>query len=76
MNPAEDAAHIEANRALSGALAPLTAGGAYVNFLADAGEDRVRAAYGERTYARLARLKGQFDPDNLFRHNHNIVPSS
>jgi FAD/FMN-containing dehydrogenase len=57
------------------ALRPLGAGGAYVNFL-DADDDsaRVREAYGDRTYRRLAEVKAAYDPDNAFRHNKNIRP--
>jgi FAD/FMN-containing dehydrogenase len=39
----------------------------------DEGEPRARAAYGAN-YARLARAKASFDPDNLFRVNQNICP--
>jgi FAD/FMN-containing dehydrogenase len=73
--PGEDAHHIAANRELSAALAPLSAGGAYVNFLSDAGADRVRAAYGDALYDRLARLKREYDPANLFSRNQNIRPA-
>ncbi|MEP7071348.1 MAG: FAD-binding oxidoreductase [Verrucomicrobiota bacterium] len=55
------------------ALHPYSAGAAYVNFLMDEGEDRVKAAYGEN-YARLAAIKKNYDPDNLFRVNQNIRP--
>ncbi|HEX2221731.1 MAG TPA: FAD-binding oxidoreductase [Candidatus Limnocylindria bacterium] len=50
--------------------------GAYVNFLGDEGEERVRAAYPGRTWDRLAAIKARYDPDNLFRLNQNIVPAA
>ncbi|MFQ5948597.1 MAG: FAD-binding oxidoreductase, partial [Acidimicrobiia bacterium] len=57
------------------ALEPHQAG-VYVNFLGDEGQDRVRAAYGEEKYRRLVDLKDRWDPDNVFRLNQNIAPSS
>ena len=51
-------------------------GGAYVNFLGDEGEARVRAAYPGRTWERLAAIKARYDPTNLFRLNQNIPPAS
>ena len=59
---------------LHGAMGPALTGGTYVNFLSDEGDDRVRAAYGEK-YDRLVALKDAYDPTNLFRLNQNIVPS-
>jgi FAD/FMN-containing dehydrogenase len=49
--------------------------GAYVGFLADEGEDRVRAAYPGPTWDRLRAIKRRYDPDNLFRLNQNIPPA-
>jgi hypothetical protein len=40
----------------------------------DEPEDRVRTAYGDTAYARLAAVKHAYDPDNLFRFNQNIHP--
>jgi FAD/FMN-containing dehydrogenase len=57
------------------ALHPYSAGGAYVNFMMDEGEDRVKATYGDN-YDRLAAIKTKYDPENLFRVNQNIKPSA
>jgi FAD/FMN-containing dehydrogenase len=56
------------------ALHPYSAGGAYVNFMMDEGEERVKATYGGN-YQRLAEIKANYDPTNLFRVNQNIKPS-
>ena len=56
------------------ALHPFSAGGAYVNFLGEGeGQDRVQATYGDN-YGRLAQVKAEYDPENLFRVNQNILP--
>ncbi|HTG40254.1 MAG TPA: BBE domain-containing protein, partial [Methylomirabilota bacterium] len=50
--------------------------GAYVNFLADEGEERIRDAYPAATWDRLAEIKARYDPTNLFRLNQNIPPKA
>ena len=50
--------------------------GAYVNFLMDEGEERVRVAYPGRTWDRLVDVKRRYDPTNLFRLNQNIPPAA
>jgi FAD/FMN-containing dehydrogenase len=47
----------------------------YVNFLMDEGEDRIRQAYGDAKFVRLQALKTAWDPDNVFRLNHNVPPA-
>ena len=54
---------------------PYSAGGAYVNFMMDEGEDRVKATYGDN-YKRLSEIKKKYDPDNFFRVNQNIKPAA
>jgi FAD/FMN-containing dehydrogenase len=49
--------------------------GAYVNFLSSEGEDSLRAAYPQQTLKRLAAIKAEYDPTNLFHLNQNIVPA-
>jgi FAD/FMN-containing dehydrogenase len=56
------------------ALHPYSAGGAYVNMMMDEGQERVRASYRDN-YDRLARIKADRDPDNVFRLNQNIRPA-
>jgi FAD/FMN-containing dehydrogenase len=51
------------------------ASGVYVNFLGREGEARVRDAYPDTTYDRLAALKARYDPENVFRLNQNIEPA-
>ena len=57
------------------ALHPYSAGGAYLNFMMEEGDERIRATY-RGNYDRLARVKARYDPDNLFRVNQNIKPAA
>jgi FAD/FMN-containing dehydrogenase len=56
------------------ALHPYSAGGAYVNFMMDEGQERVQASFRDN-YERLAAIKHKYDPMNLFRVNQNIRPA-
>ncbi len=56
------------------ALHPFSAGGAYVNFMMDEGQDRVQATYRDN-YTRLLEIKKKYDPKNFFRVNQNIRPA-
>ncbi|HEX9772711.1 MAG TPA: FAD-binding oxidoreductase [Steroidobacteraceae bacterium] len=55
------------------ALHPYSAGGAYVNFMMDEGQERIRASF-RGNYQRLAEVKKKYDPKNFFRVNQNIQP--
>jgi UDP-N-acetylenolpyruvoylglucosamine reductase len=56
------------------AMHPHSAGGAYVNFLMEEGDERIRASY-RGNYGRLVEVKDRYDPENLFHVNQNIRPS-
>jgi hypothetical protein len=73
--PTEDALHMAEIREVAAALQPLSMPNRYVNFDAEQDAEAVRTAYGDDIYARLARLKRQYDPGNLFRRNQNIRPA-
>jgi FAD/FMN-containing dehydrogenase len=73
-DPDDDTRCIGWARDFFNASAPFASSGAYVNFLTADEGDRVRSAYGPN-YDRLAQVKRQYDPDNLFRMNQNIVPA-
>ena len=73
---ADDAANIEWARSFRRDIAAYANGGIYLNFIGDEGHDRVRAAYGEAKYARLAAIKAEWDPTNVFKGNQNIKPST
>jgi hypothetical protein len=63
-------------RAYWAAVHPFNLEGAYVNFMMDdEAQGRVQATYGDN-YARLAAVKAQYDPSNLFRVNQNILPAA
>ena len=57
------------------AVHPYSAGGAYINFIMEEGEDRIKATY-RQNYDRLAKIKSKYDPTNFFRVNQNIKPQN
>jgi FAD/FMN-containing dehydrogenase len=57
------------------AIHPTSMGGAYPNFMMDEGQERVRASYRDN-YRRLAQIKAEYDPDNVFHVNQNIRPGA
>jgi FAD/FMN-containing dehydrogenase len=73
-DPANNDKIISWTKSYYDALHPYSAGGAYVNFMMDEGEERVKATYGNN-YERLVAIKNRYDPNNLFRVNQNIKPT-
>ena len=74
----QEASDGEAHAAWAKGLAAKLSNGepaAYAGFIGDEGEARVREAYPGATFERLARVKAQYDPDNVFRLNQNIPPA-
>jgi len=78
-DPADDATRRSFIREFGAEMEPLGSGGRYVNFL---GEEQsidpvtqARQVYGDATLERLALLKRKYDPQNLLRRNHNILPA-
>ncbi|MFL6136319.1 MAG: BBE domain-containing protein [Frankiaceae bacterium] len=70
------AGHVDWARAARGALSRYGPDAMYVNFTGEADADKVRASYPPATYARLAAVKGRYDPTNMFKLNQNIAPSA
>jgi FAD/FMN-containing dehydrogenase len=71
----DDAANIAWARNLWTAAQPFVLPSVYSNHMtADESPERLQAAYGTSKYARLAGLKAKYDPTNIFRMNHNILP--
>ena len=62
-------------KAYYNALHPFGAGGAYLNFMMEEGDERIRAAY-QGNYRRLASIKAKYDSGNFFSVNQNIRPAT
>jgi FAD/FMN-containing dehydrogenase len=73
--PEDDARGRQWTHDLRDALKPWASGAVYLNFIGDEGRDRIVAGFGKENYGRLAQVKRQFDPDNVFHLNQNILPA-
>jgi FAD/FMN-containing dehydrogenase len=74
-DPAESDMHMAWAREFGSALEPFASRNIPLNFVMDEGQERVQSSYGKEKYRRLAELKDQYDPENLFSLNQNIRPS-
>lgn len=70
----EDDRGIAWARSVISDMQPFASGDVYLNFLGDEGEDRVIAGYGPENYERMAAVKAEFDPNNVFHLHHNVKP--
>ncbi|ALK97849.1 FAD-linked oxidase [Massilia sp. WF1] len=75
LDAGDDAKIVGWAREFFAAAAPYAAGSVYINFLTQEEGARIHEAYGPN-YARLVEIKQRYDPDNLFRFNHNIRPDA
>lgn len=74
-DPADDERAEQWTKDVRADLRPWASGAVYLNFIGDEGVDRVVAGFGEDNYRRLAAVKAELDPDNVFHLNHNIKPA-
>lgn len=74
-DPADDEQAKRWAHAIRSDLKPWSTGAVYLNFIGNEGHDRVVAGFGRDQYERLARVKAEYDPENLFHLNHNIKPA-
>jgi FAD binding domain/Berberine and berberine like len=75
-DPALDVANRDWVRRAMAIVEPDATPGRYANENADVGPDETRAIYGDEKVARLAKLKRAWDPENVFRLNHNVAPAA
>ncbi|MFF4488608.1 FAD-binding oxidoreductase [Streptomyces sp. NPDC001544] len=73
-DPADDERAVAWVRDVRADVRPWSTGAVYLNFIGDEGTDRVVAGLGAENGLRLAKVKRAYDPDNVFRFNHNIRP--
>ncbi|MFF4589314.1 FAD-binding oxidoreductase [Streptomyces sp. NPDC001388] len=74
-DPADDERGVAWVRDVRARVRPWSTGDVYLNFIGDEGTERVVAGLGAENARRLAEVKRRYDPDNVFRFNHNIRPA-
>ncbi|MDT0304243.1 FAD-binding oxidoreductase [Streptomonospora wellingtoniae] len=74
-DPADDERGRQWARDVRADMLPWSIGAVYLNFIGNEGAERIVAGLGEDNYRRLAAVKRQYDPDNVFHRNHNIKPA-
>jgi FAD/FMN-containing dehydrogenase len=74
-DPADDERCVQWVRDVRTEVQPWSTGAVYLNFIGDEGADRVVAGVGTENTRRLSEVKRRYDPDNVFRFNHNITPA-
>jgi hypothetical protein len=72
-DPKDSERHITWTRQFATAMTPHGAGGYFLNFLGEEGDETIRAAFGPN-YDRLVEVKTKYDPENFFRVNQNVRP--
>jgi FAD/FMN-containing dehydrogenase len=75
LDPKEDERQVEAARSYSKALAPWALGGGYLNYASEPVSEGLESEFGADRLARLRAVKREYDPANVFRFNHNILPA-
>ncbi len=73
-DPADDERAIQWTRDVCADVKPYSTGATYLNFVGDEGEERIVSGYGRENYDRLAAVKAEYDPDNVFHLHHPIQP--
>ena len=74
-DPAEAQRNVDWVRAFDQAMADYAEAGVYVNYVADPSAGALEAGFGPDNYARLADIKREYDPENVFHNNSNIPPA-
>ncbi|MFF4296210.1 FAD-binding oxidoreductase [Streptomyces vinaceus] len=74
-DPADDEKAVRWVKDVRAKVQPWSTGAVYLNFTGDEGSERVAAGLGAENLARLGAVKRAYDPDNVFRFNHNIRPA-